>query len=259
MPMALCAVWAGRSPTPSHAGKRRDVCQLRYANGALRRLGRAEPDSVARRQKARRLPASLCQWRFAPFGPGRARLRWPPAKSAGNCPRSRRDFCQLRSANGASRRLETRFHERATSARAKPRSTRWLGRGRILGHNQGAVPAHGPWAGSARAALQTLPRGRQVGRADSGQLASRCTGSASARAAGPSWTEASIHPSDARTATPRRGDLVMIHSSSRSWAAAPMFGSMPRKTTLCCLLPHNPYKHNTSTVEATSTRAERLA
>ena len=29
---------------------------------------RAEPDFVARRQKARLLPAAPCRWRFAPFG-----------------------------------------------------------------------------------------------------------------------------------------------------------------------------------------------
>ena len=30
--------------------------------------GRAEPDYVGRRQKARLLPAAQCRWRFAPFG-----------------------------------------------------------------------------------------------------------------------------------------------------------------------------------------------
>ena len=46
--------------------------------------GRAEPDSVARRQKARLLPAAQCHRRFAPFGPGRS----PTPSYAGK----RRDF-----------------------------------------------------------------------------------------------------------------------------------------------------------------------
>ena len=41
--------------------------------------GRAEPDYVARWQKARLLPAAQCQWRFAPFGKPASRSR--PSRS----------------------------------------------------------------------------------------------------------------------------------------------------------------------------------
>ena len=36
---------AGRSPTPLAAGKRRDFCQLRSANGASRRLASLPADA----------------------------------------------------------------------------------------------------------------------------------------------------------------------------------------------------------------------
>ena len=48
---------AGQSPTSSPAGKRRDFCLFFIWPGT----GRAEPDSVARRQKARLLPATQCR------------------------------------------------------------------------------------------------------------------------------------------------------------------------------------------------------